>query len=250
MRQLNQFDIDLLNKRLTNSGVILSFQYGGLVSLHELDRYSSYSSPYYSGKEISLYNFVVEGYNFSYSVSEKTLLRFDNILNKMINRGFSFNTSSQSQSTMSGYGIVQKNLEIKDIEPILKCSESSHNIHGVKYKRREFSFNTKLINIIYYVTCVQDAVDIIQKYYEYTEDGVEICKVPYSVGSLVTFIPDPGVDYFVQSIDFETEGIFYTISKIETNYTEVLIFSETITVTESELSPNRDDRINSILKKE
>lgn len=177
-------------------------------------------------------------YTFSYSVAEKTLNRFDNILKTLMDRGVSFT------SRIDGFA---KDEIIKSIrfEP---SNEFKHSVHNTEFLQRVYNFNgINIFHLLYFGTCVQDTVDIIQKYYNYDENGNEICNIKYKIGSIVSLIDDLSSDYFVQSIIYNLDELQYALSKIESNNTNTILFGETKTYNERSICNNRDDRINTIL---
>lgn len=244
MRKLQQSEITNWNTRLSHNNIndptlsIINYQYKDCLSLTIKDRYS------YMKHEIKLP--FDTSFNFSYSVNEKTITRFDNILSELLESGMIFNTIEDK--------MVKTTTCQKPIEFFNKfLSEREHNIQKAKYKQRIFKFtNISLFDLIYFVSCVEDTVKIIQKYFEYDINGNEITKVKYPVGTIVSLKEKSG-DFFIQGLkfirdDINNPGIRYLVSKIESNInSEILIFSNIFESIEDDIKPNRDDRINSIL---
>ena len=93
---------------------------------------------------------------------------------------------------------------------------------------------------------------IISEFYEYEEDGTEICKLKYPVTSIVSIQDDKSGNYIILSHSFQLNdekiNPIYNIAKIETEInSEVLIFGQTFSVFESQITPNREDRLNILL---
>lgn len=245
MRNFDISELDKWNARLKNINLALSIkslQQKNCIFLNTIPQ-----TMWEESKSIRCSTGV--SFNFSFSVSEKTLKRFDNILDSLLSDGMLFNFFQEESYSIN----TQKTKSpISDFEKYL--TENTHTLYKVKYQQRRYDFKDfNLLYLIYFVSCVEDTVKIIQKYFEYDVDGNEICNITYPIGTIISLVKDKSSDYIVQNTLFKRDDInnpliIYNISKIESDLkSEVLIFSDTFNVNEEDICPNRDDRINTIL---
>ena len=245
MRILTKEDIEKWNSRLKQINLELAIS-GHNLLIFKIDGYSAFQGNFLGTRTQytatpNLYN-----YRFSFSVSENILKRFDSILDKFLEEGMEFTFLSDKQYYGDKRSIRFARSEFDKI-----LSINNHKIHNVNYQQRIYNFyEVNILKAIYFITCIDDAVNIIQEYFEYEEDGTEICKIKFPVGSIVSTNSDRGGDYMVQNVIFTRDkmGFLYEIAKmnIKAN-SEIIMFSNTYRIPESELYPNRDDRINSLL---
>ena len=239
-RKIDQQDIKRWNSRLSKINLELSLYnecisvfkiYHGFQGHHDRDQCETTPSIHYQ---------------FSFSVSEKTLVRFNNILDTFLEDGMYIRLLPKNLPISNNFTITSKRSDFDKFVTTI-----THKIHNVSYQQRIYNFyNIDLLKVIYFVTCIEDAVNIIQEYFEYEEDGTEICKIKFPGGSIVSTHSDKSGDYMVQNVIFgrNTNDIRYDISKMETKAnSEIIIFSDTYQVPESELLPNRDNRLNILL---
>ncbi len=254
MRSLTNKDLEKWNDVLSKMGIkgVISDNTLVFFKIETTDNYlnrqinqiQSYSNGGYENKQIPIPSL---NYQFSFSVSKKSLKRFDILLGNFLSEGLNYNITSDNYRGKKEQ-IVKQKIEYFNIF----LTESEHKLYKVEYLRRIYDFkNINLIDLIYITTCVEDAVEIIQKYFEYDEDGNEICKLKYPIGSIVSLIIDKSKDYIIQSVRFTRytiPDVYYIICEIKNDIkSEVLLFSEPIEVIESNICTNRDDRINNIL---
>jgi hypothetical protein len=241
MRKINQEDIQKWNSRLSKINLELSLSVKGL-SLFK--PYESHGFPTGYGK------FLLElipsvHYQFSFSVSEKTLSRFNNILDNFLEQTMQVDLLDK-HNYITTFQIKSKRT---DFDKFL--TTNTHKIQNVTYQQRVYNFfDLDLLKLINFVSCIEDAVNVIQEYYEYEEDGTEICNIKFPVGSIVSLKSDKSADYLIQNVIFSRniKEITYDIAKMETKAnSEIIIFSETQRFLESEIIPNRDNRLNILL---
>lgn len=229
------------NDRLASSKIKVSALYS------HLDRTLNirfYKNPYLSCIGTTINGDSQMNFIFDYSVSKRSLKRFDNILSDLNKRGILILHSTESSDNLDTI-VIQDH--IKNVDFIVE--ESEFKIHNNEYIKRKVIFNSSLVKIIGSVTIIENVVDIISKYYEYDSDGNEICNLPYLVGDIVSLDRDRESDYLVNSIRFDTDDLEFSVSKLSSSIeSEVILFGEEILVKESEIIQNRDFRINQILK--
>lgn len=240
MRELTDLDIERFNKRLEKSNLLFHLgsdnfagSYLNLSSTHR-DMNGTIHKPVPLDQKIK--------FEFSYAVSKNCLNRFDLLLNDLLQSGLKIRSLGNAA------------LELKSSvnECNSKFIQTKIRILNTDYIQRKASFTEKIIDIFFYITCIEDAVNIISEYFEYTEDGEEIVKTKFKENEIVSLKSDKSGDYFVLSSKFKKVSdeleTFYDLCKIETNTpSEVLIFGTTLTINESEIIPNRDFRIDSLL---
>jgi hypothetical protein len=244
MIQLTQKDIDKWNPRLKsiNLGIIID-NYGTL---------QFFSQSQYSGWQGVSEKTIVDTipkikYHFTFSVSKKSVKRFDKILSLLLENGLSFSFSKKN-SMLRENDIISK--KITDFSHFLE--ESEVKIHNVTFCQRHYKLNLPISEVILFVNSVEESVKIISEFYEYEEDGTEICKLKYPVTSIVSIQDDKSGNYIILSHSFQLNdekiNPIYNIAKIETEInSEVLIFGQTFSVFESQITPNREDRLNILL---
>lgn len=182
---------------------------------------------------------------FDYSVSKRSLKRFDNILFELNKRGLAISYFKD---------VLHRPLESIVYEDCVnyvkyEVEESYFKIMNNEYVNRKIKFiSTDLIKIIGAVTMIENAVGIISKYYEYDSDGNEICNLPYSIGDIVSLKNNRDSDYIVKNVYFDDELMFFVSKLISPIESEVILFDEEVLVKESEIISNRDFRIDQILK--
>jgi hypothetical protein len=242
MRELTDLDIERFNKRLEKSNLL--FHLDG----DSFTKYLNLSSVYrdINGTIIAGTNRPVPldqkiKFEFSYAVSKNCLNRFDLLLNDLLQSGLEIRSLVNAVELKSSVNECNS-----------KFIQTKIRILNTDYIQRKASFTEKIIDIFFYITCIEDAVNIISEYFEYTEDGEEIVKTKFKENEIVSLKSDKSGDYFVLSSKFKKVSdeleTFYDLCKIETNTpSEVLIFGTTLTINESEIIPNRDFRIDSLL---
>lgn len=206
---------------------------------------SFYKNPYFSGVLKPISGDSNMSFIFDYSVSKRSIKRFDNILSDLNKKGIIIVHFTESGDTNLDTIVLQDH--IKNVDYI--SEETEFKIHNNDYIKRKVRFETSLVNIIGAVTIIENAVDIISKYYEYDSEGNEVCNLPYLVGDIVSLNSDRDSDYLVNSVRFNFDELEFSLSKlISPIESEVILFGDEVLVKESEIIQNRDFRINQILK--
>ena len=130
-----------------------------------------------------------------------------------------------------------------------KIEKSDIKIHNVDYIQNNCKLSCNLFEIIHFVNSVESAVEIISNYFEYEEDGTEICKTKFKVNEIVSTKEDRSGNYMILDFSIQPDNtISYEISKIQNNLTsEVIIFDGISIFKEDDILPNREDRLNILL---
>ena len=180
-------------------------------------------------------------YLFNFSVSKKCAKRFYDLLQTILKSGtiFTYKTTSFENKSL----ICNKNLSEFKIE------KSDIKIHNVDYIQNNCKLSCNLFEIIHFVNSVESAVEIISNYFEYEEDGTEICKTKFKVNEIVSTKEDRSGNYMILDFSIQPDNtISYEISKIQNNLTsEVIIFDGILIFKEDDILPNREDRLNILL---
>ena len=184
---------------------------------------------------------------FDYSVSKRSLKRFDNILFELNKRGLTISHFKDVLHTDRPLESIVHEDFVNYVK--YEVEESVFKIMNNEYVNRKIKFiSTDLIEIIGAVTMIENAVGIISKYYEYDSDGNEICNLTYSIGDIVSLKNNRDSDYIVKNVYFDDELMFFVSKLISPIESEVILFDEEVLVKESEIISNRDFRIDQILK--
>lgn len=179
-------------------------------------------------------------FSFNYSVAKRSLIRFENICENIIEEPLSIIVDNQK---------IEYKFKKEDLRFYL-YDENEIKIYNNDYITREFIFkNIPIYKIILLITVFDEAIEIISKYFSYDENGNEICSVEYPIGSIVSTKIDKSGDYIVQKIKFTSEGPLYGISKMNiiNQNSEAFTMSDIEFTSVNEIIPNREFRINQIL---
>jgi hypothetical protein len=255
MRRFDKSYLDKWNERLKKLNLSLSLndiQYTQVITICGIDNsYSGYlgvqgyrptPEPIYKVPEIS--------YIFNFSVSKKCSKRFYELLQTLLKSGTTFYYTTKDYSSSYSKGqtdtksiICQKNLSEFTIE------KTDIKIHQVDYIQNTCKLSTNLFDIIHFVNSVESAVEIISNYFEYDEDGKEICKTKFQVNEIVSTKEDRSGNYMILDFSIQQDNtISYKVSKILNNITsEVILFDGISILKEDDILPNREDRLNILL---
>lgn len=175
-------------------------------------------------------------YHFKYSVSKKSLSRFDKILSVLLSNGTLVNEKFSIKIDHYSKFLEEKEIKIKNVD----------------FVQRHYKLKLPVTEIIILVNSVEEVVKVISEFYEYDEDGTEICKLKYPISSIVSTKDDKTGNYMIMGYYFDINEFeivpIYIISKIETELnSEVLIFGDEKHIFEENIIPNREDRINTLL---
>ena len=255
MRRFDKSYLDKWNERLKKLNLSLSLNgtqhYTDVITIWGVDNsYYGYqgfqgfrptTEPIYKVPEIS--------YLFNFSVSKKCSNRFYDLLQSLLKSGttFYYTTSdtgsySKGQTETKNY-VCRKNLSEFTIE------KTNIKIHQVDYIQNTCKLSHNLFDIIHFVNSVESAVEIISKYFEYEQDGTEICKTKYSVNEIVSTKEDKSGNYMILDFVIQSDNtICYKLSKIQNSLTsEVILFDGISILKEEDIIPNREDRLNTLL---
>lgn len=247
MRIFNKDYLDKWNKRLEKYNLSLSLSSSqnnnNLIGIWRLVNNSNSSYSQYqrlSGLE-PIHNIPQIDYIFNFSVSKKCSKRFYDLLQTILKSGVMFSYYKDSKETNSK--IYRKNISEFTIE------KSDIKIHEVEYIQNTCKLSCDLFEIIYFVSSVESAVEIISKYFEYEVDGNEICKTKFKVNDIVSIKEDKSGNYMILDFAIQPDNtISYILSKIQNNLTsEVIIFDGVSILREEDILPNREDRLNILL---
>lgn len=198
-------------------------------------------------------------YRFSFSISKNNIYRFEKLLGRFLSEGF--------KQTMfeNGKEYIQ-NLSADDFLQLIKIEQrEEHRTYGVDFIKFTYNF-TKVppLPCILYIQTIKDVIKIIGDFYGF-EDGIEICSIKHSIGSVVSLKHDRS-EYFIESLefirentsnyldykkiyDFSEELILYKLLKIINNInSQVLEFSDGyVLATSTNIIPNRGQRLDELL---
>ena len=219
---------------------------------------------------------LIFAFNFKFSINERSVSNFETLLSNFLKEGISveFNafdltrptltSSSWSPSTpdwaryrdsiIFDYDVLSK---FKNIE-----TKSEFFLRKVKYIKYEYIFKdvSALVSCLY-MQLVFDAIKILNDFYDIDENGREISKVQYSIGSIVSLKND-NRDYMIDSykyirentiefkeIKFKDEYVLYKLINIESIDGQAIIFGDrTLHRTTHDILPNRNDRLDQLLE--
>lgn len=179
---------------------------------------------------------------FSFSVCEKRIEDFQDILNR-------FNDQEFTQSVVFGNNSVklEKSTNFK----------MKKNIH--KYNNRNFilftyEFNDMLQNIMAKITLIEDAIKFFSMKWSYDESGKENYLLKNGIGDIVSTTFDTNGDYIISDLHYSKTSdsknhyeIQYDINKIENETGSTIKYSDTIRCLEKDLKINRKNRLKYIL---
>jgi len=175
---------------------------------------------------------------FTYSVAKRTLKRFDNICEQLLENEYFFIIDSKD---------IRYKLKKEDISlPIFE--ESDLKIYKTDYINRKLVFKNKpLTEIILIVSLIEKTIEIISKLFSYDDENNELSKIKFPVGTVVSIKGDETNDFIVQKIDFINQT--YKLSKIvfPSDTKEVFILENVGYFNESSIIQNRDYKLGQIL---
>jgi hypothetical protein len=175
---------------------------------------------------------------FTYSVAKRTLKRFDNICEQLLENEYFFIIDSKD---------IRYKLKKEDISlPIFE--ESDLKIYKTDYINRKLVFKNKtLTEIILIVSLIEKTIEIISKLFSYDDENNELSKIKFPVGTVVSIKGDETNDFIVQKIDFI--NLTYKLSKIvfPSETKEVFILENVGYFNESLITQNRDYKLGQIL---
>ena len=252
MRTFDKSSLDKWNERLKKLNLSLSLNgtqhYTDVITIWGVDNsYSGYQG--YRSTPEPIYKVPEISYIFNFSVSKKCSKRFYELLQTLLKSGTTFyyttkdtGSYSKGQTETKNY-VCRKNLSEFTIE------KTDIKIHQVDYIQNTCKLSTNLFDIIHFVNSVESAVDIISKYFEYEEDGTEICKTKYRINEIVSTKEDKSGNYMILDFVIQSDNtISYKLSKIQNSLTsEVIIFDGISILKEEDILPNREDRLNILL---
>lgn len=256
MRKFNKSNLDKWNERLKKINLSLSLNdtqyYAQVITIWGIDNsYSGYQGVQgYRSSPEPIYKVPEISYIFNFSVSKKCSKRFYELLQTLLKSGaiFYYATKDYSNSYPKGQTdtnsiICQKNLSEFTIE------KTDIRIHQVDYIQNTCKLSANLFEIIHFVNSVESAVEIISNYFEYKDDGTEICKTKYQVNEIVSTKEDISGNYMILDFSIQQDNtISYKVSKIVNNITsEVILFDGISILKEDDILPNREDRLNILL---
>jgi len=249
VKKLLQKDIENWNQRLEDSRIKLSLQE---------DRYTEnkigifFNESYYGDKTYKIIKDPEIDFYFAFSVSEQSKNRFFSLLEKFMSNGITFTVIGPEIEKRSAFYRDERVEFHKEISSYDKYKETKTHKIG-KYLYNQYSYNfkkVKLLEIIYFIGCIEDVISTLDKYFEYDNQN-EICKTTFKEGEIVSYKNDKEVqnEYLIQSILFTQEiSIKYVIMKIEKNTQDIILFSKPLIVNEDVLIPNRNNQIDKLLE--
>jgi hypothetical protein len=227
--------LDKWNERLKKFNLFINIEHesqSNIISLYSLNN----SIQGFSNVPSLMYKIPEIHYTFNFLVSKKCSKRFYEILQNILNNGLKF----------SYKGI--KSLDYKRNLSDFKIEKSDVKIHNVEYIQNHCKLNCEVFEIIYFVNSVEIAVETIDKYFEYLEDGTEICKTKFKVSEIVSTKEDKSGNYMVMSFLIKNNKIYYKLSKIQNDIkSEVIIFDGTNILSEEDILKNREYRLDILL---
>lgn len=243
MRKILSNDIDIWNLRLKKSNLKLNLS--NKLSYGDENPLSIASGMDSFGYKI-LDSIPNVDFYFSYSISESAIVRFDSILLEKLTNGIKFNLRINKESNSGFYRDKDILLKMKENHFDIVLSNNEHMRMDRKYIQRIFNFKSvNLLELIFYITSVEDTIKVLDKYFDYGS-GSEIIKSKYKPGEIVSHKSSVSDEFFVHSLVFEKE-VGYYLMKVEENFNDAMIFSDPFISSESEILPNRNSRIDILL---
>lgn len=255
MRRFERNSLDKWNERLRKLNLSLSLNgtqhYSDVITIWGVDNsYSGYQGfqgyrpspePIYKVPEIS--------YLFNFSVSKKCSNRFYDLLQSLLKSGTTFYYTTKDTGSYSKGQTETKNYVCRKNLSEFKIEKIDIKIHQVDYIQNTCKLSHNLFDIVHFVNSVESAVEIISKYFEYEEDGTEICKTKYKVNEIVSTKEDKSGNYMILDFAIQPNNtISYKLSKIQNSLTsEVILFDGISILNEDDIIPNREDRLNILL---
>jgi len=255
MKRFEINSLDKWNERLRKINLSLSLEssqhYNNVIKIWEVNNsYSGYQGfqgfrqtpvPIYKVPEIS--------YLFNFSVSKKCSNRFYDLLQSLLKSGTTFYYTTNDAGSYTKGQTETKSFFCKRNISDFTIEKKDIKIHQVDYIQNTCKLSTNLFDIIHFVNSVESAVEIISNYFEYDEDGKEICKTKFQVNEIVSTKEDRSGNYMVLDFSIQQDNtISYKVSKIENSITsEVILFDEISVLKEEDIIPNREDRLNILL---
>jgi hypothetical protein len=202
-------------------------------------------------------------YKFVFSVSKNNIDRFEKLLDRFFSEGFRKDYQEYNFPSPSLIDLNFSNFRKFEVR-------SEHTFSGVDFVKFNYDFkDVPSLPAIFFIETLKDVIQIIGNYWNFDDDGNEICMIQYPIGSIVSLKSDRS-DFIVESMqfmrenthdfqlirkntryDFSEEMILYKLLKIEKNSnSQALIFNDNeYVVTSDQIIPNRDNRIDQILDK-
>jgi len=240
VRIFTESDIEKWNLRLKSINLRLSYL-NGTIDIIRIDDLGYCGGRYYTPSPLS--EMPTVKYNLNYLISKKSMKRFDDLLKDILY------TESEYYFFSNDPTKVKSNCRSLNILPI----EESVKIQGIEYIKRSLLLNLPIVDIITYSEAIETCIEIISNYFEYDSDGNEISKTKFKVNEIVSTKEDRSSDWMVSYIGFSIDGKnpvpYYRICQIHSNIgSEVVLLGQNITVYEDFLLPNRNSRIDDILR--
>ena len=254
MRRFDKSYLDKWNERLKKLNLSLSLNgtqhYTDVITIWGVDNsYSGYQG--YQGfrpTPVPIYKIPEISYIFNFSVSKKCAKRFYDLLQTILKSGSVFHYTVNGSTYGKGQTEIKSDTYRKNISDFT-IEKSDIKIHNVEYIQNTCKLSCDLFEVIHFVNSVESAVEIISKYFEYEEDGTEICKTKFQVNEIVSTKEDRSGNYMILDFAIQPNNtISYKLSKIQNSITsEVILFDGISILNEDDIIPNREDRLNILL---
>lgn len=183
-------------------------------------------------------------YFFSFSVCEKRIDDFYDILDNILSREFENLVYSDSTDKHSNI-IVNSNI-------IKSKNETTHTYINRSYKKIDYIFRGKVSSIMGYLKAIKNSIEFFGRIWGYSEEGEETCLLKYPIGNIVSTTRDRSKDFLVFGYYYDQLGdsfeILYEVYEILSDEKSSIIkYGDKLTLREDELTLSRTAQVNSIL---
>lgn len=182
-------------------------------------------------------------YLFSFSVCEKRIDDFYEILDRIISKGV--------ENLVFSDGREYKNILLTD-SIINSKNETTHSYINRSYKKIDYHFIGKTSNIMAYVQAIKNAIEFFSLIWGYTETGEETCLLKYPIGSIVSPVNDKSKDvlvfgYYYEQIQHSFSILYEVYEILSDEKSPILKYGHKLILRENDLTLSRTAQVNSIL---
>jgi hypothetical protein len=250
MKYLTDSEILAWNERLSNSEYKLSARYNNrngypdiLISkIIKMNQNFGDLTKVVQGIESPLIDYI-----FSFSVSSNRVDYFFSILKRLIKK--TFNTKL----------LVLKGEEKKELILDIKYNQgfqyttNKHRILNKDFTKITYSFENKsLVEIICFLSYIEDTINFFQLIWGYDGDGNEISLMKFNIGSVVSQTTDKSKDYLIVDYNYIKQRkrfeIEYIVSEIFIDESSPIIrYGKSFSISGDKLCQSRNNTINNII---
>lgn len=180
-------------------------------------------------------------YKFSFSVTKDRKDELFRIQSILMNRGII------NESRFEGHKV---DIHPKEVKPSI--TETVHRIYERDYIRYSYELSGSLLDIVAYVSILEDSIEFFQKIWGYSEDGIETCLIKYPIGSIVSPVNNRSkdcmvIDYQYVTKDGNYEIKFITSEIVSDKRSPIIKYGDTAIFEEKSITFSRNDRIDNII---